>query len=176
MVLQAIPTGAAAGDHDRGAARGLGRGVVRRRFEAGVLRAGRGGPAPALLHDVGQFVGEQMTAARRSRRIFAAAKHDVAADRVGARRAGRGGRRGALIGMHAHRREVVAEAGVKSSQRSGIERMAGLIDDIADITRRGGGPSLRRRIRMSPRQIAGPSPISDHPLKDGRLFDGAVAG
>ncbi len=100
--LAGDPDRAAAGDHDRRAARGLVGGVVGRRFEAGVLRACCGRSAPALLDDVRQFVGEEMAAGRRSRRIFAASKHDMAADRVGAGRARRGGGRGAVIRMHAH--------------------------------------------------------------------------
>ena len=112
--------------------------------------AGRRAAAP-LLHDVRQFVCEQLASARACRYILTRGEDDVRADRVGRGvdclcRSG-----GAGIAVDAHLTEVVAEAILEMHARVAIERLAGRSQHVVH--------DGRRQLAVAPVLAAQPRPL-----------------
>ena len=92
--------------------------------------------AAALLERMGELMGEQRASGLRMRREGAAAEHDVVADGVGARVDGARRLRRAGVRVHAHAREVVAEARLHEGACRRVQRTAARRHDVVDDVRR----------------------------------------
>ena len=132
------------------------RGLSRRRIggRVGGLLCGVGGlaldqpvraTAPHLLDDVRQLVREKAAALVAAGRVLARGEDDVAPRSVGVRVEGARGLGGALVRVHAHRAEVVAEARLHEGAARSIERAAAPpSQNVADRGGRRRGRGARR--------------------------------
>ena len=85
--------------------------------------------AVALLHDVREFVRDQVATARARRRPRAGTEHDVAAVGVGARLHVARSAFGHAAGVHAHLAEILAEARLEESAQVRRQRRAAIASD-----------------------------------------------
>lgn len=80
--------------------------------------------AAGLLHDMGEFVRDQVLAGGRLRRVLAGGEHDVRAGGIGLRVDRFGRSRRLRVGMHTYVAEVLAEALFHLFTQAAVERAA----------------------------------------------------
>src|SRR5262245_16419683 len=101
-----------------------------------------------LLNDMGQFMGEQLSAGRGSWPVVSLAEDNLRADGVGQSIYCMSGFAGAGVGMHAHFAEVMSEARLHDGPCRGVEWLAGRAQDFVD-----------KGWRSDPAQVASADPL-----------------
>jgi hypothetical protein len=157
-----------------GAQQGYG-GSVRGRFENAEGIAGGGAPA-ALLHDMGELVGQQHAALGRGGAVEVLAEYDVGADGIGQSTDGTRGCGGRGVAVNLHGGKIVTQARLNELAAGGIEGMAGGMKHLAHDGRRRRRRRCGRRVDGDGGRIGGKCGASGMALRRRRHRGGSGDG